>query len=100
MINLREKETKEIIQLYSMAIKEFYAKEYLILRISKRNSTVAFPRHNCKDYIFATTTVNYNGVINTKGGFMMISLFLRLIFILRRIFVVWGWCLWPTNTLS
>ena len=49
-----------------MVTMQYYAKEYLILRISKRNSTVALPRHNCKDYIFATTTVNYNGVINTK----------------------------------
>lgn len=95
-----KKYKKSILSVLTTAMEICYAKEYLILRISKRNSTVAFPRHNCKDYIFATTTVNYNGVINTKGGFMMISLFLRLIFILRRIFVVWGWCLWPTNTLS
>ena len=30
-----------------MATSKSYAKEYLILRISKRNSTVALPRHNC-----------------------------------------------------
>ena len=31
---------------------------------------------------------------------MMIPLFLRLIFMLRRILVLWGWYLWLANTES